>query len=590
MVGFGLGTNNQVARLPKSHRKDEKPMTPIQAKLPEGSNVLDYGRLSRDEDKDLHSLTNQMDILRDYSIKNGYNIVGEYFDDNVSGMTFDRKGLDKMLDKIEEHSNIQAIIVKDLSRLGRHRIKTALLIEQLERKGVRILSVTEGIDTSNEDHDLEIAIKQMMNDFYAKDIQRKIRFGYRQKQKEGIVIVPPFGYFKDKNTGKIRVVEEAAETVRYIYKLFLDGLGYHKIARTLNREGAKTPSTFQRELLGKNVPYNRTKPGKNGQWNERTVERILRDEAYIGTLVNHKSETNNIKKTFITTAEEDRIRHEGIFPPIVEEIVWKQVRAVLDARKQTKPRAGSNSKIHRYAGLLRCGDCDASFVAKRRQLQGVCYVEYVCSNYHRMGKDTCSSHRIKEEELDELLYAELRYLVRLADRNCEEVQNIVQTYLSNRNEAAIQAEHLRSKLAELQDEASKKVGYLATHPELEEMLMPDIHRTRDEIIAIKERIAKLDGAEVSYKSRLEDIRSSKEMLAEVVDARQITNASLLILVERIIISQNEDDTLNIKFKLRAPFQTHYILSRNIASMHDAENAGERAAVSDKLSEILKQIA
>lgn len=565
-------------------------MTPTPLKLTEGDEVLHYGRLSRDEDKDLNSLTNQMDILRDYSIKNGYNIIGEFYDDNISGMTFDRDGLEKMLDTVEEHGKIKAIVVKDLSRLGRHRIKTPLLIEQLERKGVRILSVTEGIDTSNEDHDLEIAIKQMMNDFYAKDIQRKIRFGYRQKQKEGIIIVPPFGYYKDKNNGKINVVEEAAETIRHIYKLFLDGMGYQKIARTLNQQGAKTPSTFQRELLGKKVPYNRTRPGKEGQWNERTVERILRDEAYIGTLVNHKSETNNIKKTFIITDEEDRIRHEGVFPPIIDEIVWKQVKAVLDARKRSKPRASSNSKIHRYAGLLRCGDCDATFVAKRRKLQNVCYVEYVCNNYHRMGKDTCSSHRITESDLDDLLYAELRYLVRIADKNCEEVQNIVQTYLANRNEAATQAGHLRTELAALQEEASKKVGYLATHPELEEMLMPDIHRTRDKIVAIKERIAKLEGTEISYTSRLEDIRSSKEMLAEVVNARQITNASLLILVEQIIIRQNDNETLDIKFKLRGPFQTHYILSRNISSMRNAEETGEQTAIADKLSEILEQIA
>lgn len=403
-------------------------------------------------------------------------------------------------------------------------------------------------------------------------------------------MIPPFGYFKDKNTKRIVIVDEAAASIRRIYTLFLDGMGYQKIARILNTEGAKTPSTMQLELLGKRTGFNKTKPGKEGKWNERTVERILRDEAYIGTLVNHKSETNGIKKTFKTTDEDERIRHEGVFPPIVEEIVWKQVKAVLDARKRTKPRASTNAKIHRYAGLIKCGDCEASFVAKRRKLVTDCYVEYVCNNYHRMGTDTCSSHRVKESDLDDLLYAELRYLVQLADRNCEEVQNIVHTYLANRNEAAIQADHLRSKLSELQQEASQKVGYLATHPELEEMLMPDIHRSRDEIIDIKERIAKLDGTEVSYKSRLEDIESSKEMLAEVVKAKKITNSSLLILVDSIIISENEDETLDIKFKLRAPFQTHYLLSRNITSMRKAESDGEQTAISERLNEILAQIA
>ncbi|MDL2293752.1 recombinase family protein, partial [Ruminococcaceae bacterium OttesenSCG-928-D13] len=344
------------------------------------------------------------------------------------------------------------------------------------------------------------------------------------------------------------------------------------------------------ELLGKKMGFNKTKVGKTGMWNEKTVERILKDEAYIGTLVNHKTETNKIKKTCVQMAKDAQIRHEGVFPPILDDILWKQVQAVIDARRLTKPRASSNAKIHRYAGLLRCGDCEASFVAKRRKFDEICYIEYVCSNYHRMGKDTCSNHRIKEHELDNLLYGELQHLVKVADQNCEEVRNIIQTYLSNRNAAAAQAEHLQNKLKELQQEASQKVGYLATHPDLEEILMPDILRTRDEIQDFKNRIAKLDMTELSYKSRLSDIESSKEMLQEIVAENNISNASLLILVERIIITENEDSTLDIKFKLRAPFQSHYILSRNISSMKHAEQVGEGSALADQLTSILEQIA
>lgn len=557
--------------------------------LPRGSNVLDYGRLSKDEDKEMASLTNQMDMLRDYADTNGYNVIGEFFDDNVSGMTFEREGLEAMLDVIEE-GNVQAILVKDLSRLGRHRIKTAILIETLERKGVRVISVTEGIDTFDENDDLMIGIKQIMNDFYAKDIQRKIKYGYRQKQKVGLIMIPPFGYYKDKNTGEVQLVEEAAETVKQIFNLFLEGYGYKKIAQFLNREGAKTPSTFQKELLGKRIGANKTKVAKDGKWNEKTIERILKDEAYVGTLVNHKSERNKIKKTFKEVPVEQRFRHEGVFPRIIEDTVWQQASAVINARKNTCQRASSNSKIHRYAGLLRCGECEASFVGKRRNLPTRSYVEYVCSTYHRMGKETCTNHRIEESVLDEIIYTELESLVELAKTNCDEVKTIIDNYISNKDKAAGQANELRLQLTKLQEEASKKVGYLATHPDLEEMLMPDIQNTKNEIQKLKTRIERLSTQEVSYTSRLSEIESSTAMLREIVKSRTISNTTLLTLVERIIISENEDQTLNLQVKLRAPFKSHFLLAQNIVNAKQAEKLGDNSGLATKLAEILDQIA
>ena len=179
-----------------------------------------YYRLSRDEDDELNSLTNQRKIIYGYAVSNGHEVVGESFDDNISGMHFNRPGIDKIYEAVEQ-KQIEAIIVKDLSRLGRHRTQTAIFIDYLREHNVRVLSATEGIDTCNENDDLIVGFKGLVNDFYAKDISKKIRSGYRQKQKEGIVITPPFGYFKDKNTGSVVIVEEAAQTVRNLLCLSL---------------------------------------------------------------------------------------------------------------------------------------------------------------------------------------------------------------------------------------------------------------------------------------------------------------------------------------------------------------------------------
>ena len=137
---------------------------------------------------------------------------------------------------------VDAVLVKDLSRLGRHRTQTALFIDFLRQQQVRVISVTEGVDTFCEEDDLMIGVRGLMNDYYAKDIGKKIRAGYRQKQKEGLVITPPFGYWKDRNTNQVLVQAEAAETVQLIYALYLQGCGQKEIARRLNSFGRKTPA------------------------------------------------------------------------------------------------------------------------------------------------------------------------------------------------------------------------------------------------------------------------------------------------------------------------------------------------------------
>ncbi|MGN1109005.1 MAG: recombinase family protein, partial [Oscillospiraceae bacterium] len=155
-----------------------------------------YYRLSRDEDREMNSLQNQREILVDYAEQNGHEIVGESFDDNVSGMTFKRKGLSELELAVDE-GLIDMVLVKDLSRLGRHKTQTALFIDHLRENNVKVISVTEGIDTDNENDDLLIGFKQIINDFYAKDIGKKVRTGIRQKQKTGLVVNLPMGYYKD---------------------------------------------------------------------------------------------------------------------------------------------------------------------------------------------------------------------------------------------------------------------------------------------------------------------------------------------------------------------------------------------------------
>ena len=376
-----------------------------------------YARLSNDDDREMNSLLNQQEICQAFAEQHGYTIVGQSFDDNISGMSFDRRGLDELMAAVDA-DKIDAVIVKDLSRLGRHRTQTALFIDYLREHHVRVISATEGVDTFRDEDDLIIGVRGLMNDYYAKDIGKKIRAGYRQKQQEGLVITPPFGYWKDRNTNQVLVYPEAAETVQLIYALYLQGCGQKEITRWLNTEGRKTPAQLRAEWCGKEVRH--THKTRDGQflWTYASVKNILVEEAYTGVLNNHRREYNNGKAKHIDKT--DWYRHEGFFPVIIGKQEWEQVQRLL--KRQARPANGNQAR-HRYAGLLTCRECGNTFIPMIRCWNGKSRVEYVCRGYHRNGKSYCSSHRIHEEVLDEQVWA---LVSAVRDSRAEELKKLAQ--------------------------------------------------------------------------------------------------------------------------------------------------------------------
>ena len=357
-----------------------------------------YARLSNDDDRRMNSLGNQLTICRRFAEEHNHIIVGQSEDDNVSGMKFSRRGLDTLIAAVAA-DKIDGVVVKDLSRLGRHRTQTALFIDYLREHGVRVLSVTEGLDTASDEDDLVIGVRGLMNDSYARDIGKKVRAGYLQKQKEGIVIIPPFGFWKDKNTGEIKVEEEAAETVGMIYSLYLEGLGLKEIARRLNERECKTPAQMQMERYGKQSPNLRSY-----HWTYTSVKNILRDESYTGVLVNRRRVMKDGKVSH--TPEKQQLRHEGVYPVLICREQWEEVQRQMEQRSPRRPE-GSNKPRHRYAGLLCCKECGSPFVPLRRHWNGRERVEYVCKGYHRGGKEICSPHRVHEETLDAMVWEHL---------------------------------------------------------------------------------------------------------------------------------------------------------------------------------------
>ena len=513
-----------------------------------------YYRLSRDEDEELNSLMNQRSIIESYALSHGHTIVGESFDDNISGMHFDRDGIEQLTEAVDA-GLIDAVIVKDLSRLGRHRTQTAVFIEYLRKNRVRVLSATENIDTFNEADDLVIGFKGLMNDFYARDGSRRVTTGYRQKQKAGIVITPPFGYFKDKNTNQVEIVPEAAETIHLIFSSYLSGMGLKAIARMLNEEKRKTPAQMQLELLGKRMPEKLEQIKKKYLWEGTMVSRILQEEAYTGTLICHKSERNKINKTFRFTEAEEQFRHENFLPVIINKELWEQVQQLLELRKQDNVRAGEGNTIHRYSGLIVCGDCGRAFTAKTIRNKNSKRTEYWCSTYIRYGKEHCGSHALREEYLDEIIIEELRNTKTQYQRIWDAMQHTVDQWTPKTTNTLSQLKKLRQNIEileqELEDILMERIRDKANAQRYDRM----IAKREEQIEQAKKKIAELENLGQTIRSRQAKLKKDISLIDEILADGCITEAHLRLLIEKIYVYETEEG-ISLDIKIKAPFQNH----------------------------------
>ena len=519
-----------------------------------------YYRLSRDEDEELNSLNNQRKIIYNFAISNGHEVVGESFDDNVSGMHFNREGIDKIYEVVEA-GKIEAIIVKDLSRLGRHRTQTALFIDYLREHDVRVLSATENIDTFNENDDLIIGFKGLVNDFYARDGSRRVRTGYRQKQKEGIVTIPPFGYFKDKNTKKVVIVDEAAETVRLIFSAYIGGSGMKAIARMLNEQKRKTPALMQMELLNKRLPNTQDGILKKYLWDATMVARILRDESYIGTLICHKSERNKINKTFRFTGPEEQFRHENYLTEIVTRETLEQAQTLLAERKEKNARAGTNRGILRYGGLLRCKDCGRTFIGKRIKLKSGERVVYVCDTYHRYGKEHCSSHMVDEEALDSLIVAELLRTKKMYEENWSRLEWLIDKWTPKASVASAKIAKLKEHILLLEEEVEvilmERIRDKANAERYDRM----IAKREEQIADARKQIEELQNISEMLRSRQAKLKRDISLIDDILQEGKMSEAHLRMLVEKILVHE-EDGKLDLEIRLKAPFRDHLDIFEN----------------------------
>lgn len=514
-----------------------------------------YYRLSRDEDAELNSLNNQRNILVEYANANNHEIVGESFDDNVSGMHFNREGINKIYEEVEKKS-FETILVKDMSRLGRHKTQTAIFIDYLRENGINVVSVTENLDTGNESDDLIIGFKGLFNDMYARDISKKVRAGMNQKLKDGLVLTPPMGYFKDKNTNEIVIVEEHAEIVRRIFDMYLSGYGFNAIAKILNEEGVKSPAYYQKKLFGKNLGYNKPEIGRRYLWDNKGVKRILENEFYIGTVVNHKTYTSKINHIRKALPEEEQFKHENFAPAIISKDKWEQVQFLLSSKRSNNVRASSSNPCHRYTGLIECDDCGCTFVCKKRKWKDKPdRIEYNCNGYHRYSKEHCTAHRIDEEYLDKLIYDELMSIKDEALANYKSIESDVKKWMSNKSSVNNKLKQLNTSLEQRKSDQKEILLERIRDREHADIYTEMLEKCESDIQKLENEIKSIQDYNSTIKKRKAEMKDSVEIIEEIIKEGSISDANLRLLVNKIIIFER-DKKLKIKIKLNAKFQRH----------------------------------
>ena len=373
-----------------------------------------YCRLSRDDNMDTesNSIQNQKKLLQKVAREKGYTDTLFFVDDGITGTTMKRPGLQKMLTAIEA-GYISAVFVKDLSRLGRNYIEVGKLTEEFfPQYDVRLVAVSDGVDSDEGDNEFT-PFRNIMNEWYAKDISKKRKIVNKMKGNAGIPLSqPPYGYIKNPDDPRFWVIDpEAADVVRRIYGMALEGYGLAEIAAALGRDGIVNPTYYWRSKgVNRSGSKSTLEPTK---WGHTTVKKILTLQEYCGDVINFKSYSKSYKmKRRIENPEENRAIFLNVHEAIIDRATWEKVQALQKGTRRKKPTVTQEPSV--FSGRLKCPECGGNlnfhFNQKNHDIKF-----FSCQN-HNSGLRKCSAtHYIRLDFLEQVVLYEVNRLATFAN-------------------------------------------------------------------------------------------------------------------------------------------------------------------------------
>ena len=368
-----------------------------------------YCRLSRDDNMDTesNSIQNQKKILQKAAKEKGYADTLFFVDDGITGTTMKRPGFQKMITAIEA-GYISAVFVKDLSRLGRNYIEVGKLTEEFfPEHDVRLIAVSDGVDSDEGDNEFT-PFRNIMNEWYAKDISKKRKIVNKMKGNAGIPLSqPPYGYIKNPDDSRFWVIDpEAADVVRRIYDMALEGYGLAEIANALGVDGIVNPTYYWRSKgVNRSGSKSTLEPTK---WGHTTIKKILTLQEYCGDVINFKSYSKSYKmKKRIENPEENRAIFLNVHEAIIDRQTWEKVQALQKGTRRKKPTVTQEPSV--FSGLLKCPECGGNLNFHFNQNNHD--IKFFSCKNHNSGYRKCSkTHYIRLDFLEEVVLYEVKRL------------------------------------------------------------------------------------------------------------------------------------------------------------------------------------
>ena len=501
-----------------------------------------YERLSRDDNMDgeSYSIGNQKKLLTKVAKEKGYTNLVHFFDDGISGVTMDRPGFADMIQQLEQ-GKAAAVFVKDLSRLGRNYIEVGRLTEEFfPNHDIRLVAVSDNIDTDEGENELA-PIRNLFNEWYARDISKKRRISNKIKGNAGEPMgQPPYGYIKDPENPKRWIVdEEAAQVVRRIYRMTLEGVGTEQIAAKLEEDGVLTPRAYWHSK-GINRP-GKVKDLPPTHWNSSSVIKMLSVQEYCGDILNFKTYSKSYKnKKRLENDRENWAIFKDVHEPIIERAVFEQVQQKRGKMRKRQAKDGERSM---FSGLLVCADCGSNLHFHFNQ--GNPEIKYFnCSNY-KGNRGTCgSTHYVRVDFLEQVVLGEIRRLTKYAglyeDDFLKEV--IGHSRQAEETERRLKEKELKSLLARddeldglferiYEDNVSGKLS--------DDRFAKMSRRYEEEQKEISEKIKKLRSEIEKQSSRATSTDMFVSIVRKYTRARKLTPRMLNELVEKIEVYNAE---------------------------------------------------
>ncbi len=501
-----------------------------------------YERLSRDDnlEGESYSIGNQKKLLAKVAKEKGYTNLVHFLDDGISGVTMDRPGFVEMIRQLEQ-GKAAAVFVKDLSRLGRNYIEVGRLTEEFfPDHDIRLVAVSDNIDTAEGENELA-PIRNLFNEWYARDISKKRRISNKIKGNAGEPMgQPPYGYIKDPNDPKHWIVDdEAAQVVRRVYSMTLEGFGTEQIAAQLEKDDVLTPRAY---WLTKGIK----RPGKGKQqpptkWNSSTITKILSLQEYCGDILNFKTYSKSYKnKKRIDNDRENWVVFQNVHEAIIERAVYEQVQ---QKRGKIRKRRTNNGEHNMFSGLLVCADCGSNLHFHFNQ--GNPEIKYFnCSNY-KGNRGTCTStHYVRVDFLEEVVLGEIRRLTKFASLYEDEFVKAVigHSQQAEQTDRKLKEKELRTLLA--RDEELDGLFERIYEDNVPGKLSDDrfakmSRRYEDEQKELAEKIKKLRSEIEKQSSRSMTTDMFIGLVRKYTRARELTPRMLNELVEKIEVFNAE---------------------------------------------------